>query len=723
MSSTGVLRDALPGTIALLAFALLALLVLYLAGRPLDTSDLWFHLKMGEVYASEGPWPASDPLLHTAHADAPVQHEWLFGVAVHGVETLVGHHGLRVLHVLALLGILGLVCSLARRESGSVGATCLAGSVFLVLAWWRLIQLRPDLASIPAAFLLYRLLLESEDPASGWRILGASVLLLVWANLHSLFAVGLLLLGAGTVGELVRVALARRLPGPTDAAEVGLGRARRLALALAAGLAASLLNPRGVQQHLTFITSSRETGIWAIEDEWSPFVPWAFDHYGAWVSPVAWLVTDLLLISFVAGAVLVSWRLLRSPSRAALRAADPVLLALAAASCVALLVSVRFLWMGVFPLLFLLRLGRSAVPAGRWTIRAAWALAAACVTLTVGYERAGGFRFIERSLPSQADAYLSSAYLASNVHETAARFLRDTGVEGNLFNAYTEGGFLGYWLAPKLRTFIDGRTEHYPPDVLRDYFAIVDRRGGRPGETLAGALDRREVDLFVGVGLPIVPRTGGTYTTTHLEGAAGWTLVFRAIDQAVYLRANERNRGNLDRVAAWYAREGVPFDRERGLDAAAVVRERPDWAIVHRMLPVDHAELVAALEDPDENREFRAQNRIGLFYALLGVYAQQLENDRRAAKERPSAKAPLRRLVYGYLRQSRAREALDAAERLVALGDQDARSTHFLGVARQAAGTRTLLGVQHFVDQLPLLTPREVAVAMGGRFENVRMQP
>lgn len=715
-------RRALPDAIALLAFAALTLLVLYLVGRPLDTSDLWFHLKMGEVYASEGPWPDSDPLLHTAHADAPVQHEWLFGVGVHAVESLAGHHGLRLLHVLAALGILGLVCSLARRESRSLSATCLTGSVFLVLAWWRLVQLRPDLASIPAAFLLYRLLLERDDPPSLARIVAACVLLAVWANLHSLFAVGLLLLGAGLAGELLRVALVRRLPRLAEAGPVGLDRARRLALALVAGLVATLLNPRGIEQHLTFVTSSRETGIWSIEDEWSPFLPWAFDHYGAWVSPLAWAVTDLLLIGFVAGAAWAVWRLLRRPSPQALRASDPVLLALAAASCVALLVSVRFLWMSVFPLLFLLRLGRTVLPEGRRTAQVAWLLAAACVALSMGYERVGGFRFMARGLPSQADAYLRTAYLASNVHETAVRFLHDTGVEGNLFNAYTEGGFLGYWLAPRLRTFIDGRTEHYPPDVLEDYFAIVDRRGGRPGETLTGALDRRGVDLFVGVGLPVVPRAG-TYTTTHLEGAPGWLLVFRAIDQAVYLRANERNRDNLDRIAAWYAREGVPFDRERGLDVAAVVRERPDWAIVHRMLPVDHAELVATLEDPDEERRFRARSRLGLFYALLGAYPEQGEMDREAAKLRPRAKAPLRRLVYGLLRQGRPREALAAAQRLEALADLDARSGRFVSVARQAAGAHTLVAIEPFVDQLPLLTPPEVAALMGNRFENLRMQP
>ena len=64
-------------------------LLLYLCGGTLDTSDLWWHLKMGEVYATQGPWPAGDPLLHTAHDHAPVQHEWLFGVALHAIDRIL----------------------------------------------------------------------------------------------------------------------------------------------------------------------------------------------------------------------------------------------------------------------------------------------------------------------------------------------------------------------------------------------------------------------------------------------------------------------------------------------------------------------------------------------------------------------------------------------------------------------------------------------------------
>ena len=66
--------------------------LLVMAAAPPRTTDLWFHLAAGRSYATEGLWPAGDPLLHTAHEDAPVQHEWLFGVLVHGVERLAASH-------------------------------------------------------------------------------------------------------------------------------------------------------------------------------------------------------------------------------------------------------------------------------------------------------------------------------------------------------------------------------------------------------------------------------------------------------------------------------------------------------------------------------------------------------------------------------------------------------------------------------------------------------
>ncbi len=76
-------RADIGSTIIAGSLVFLAGFTLYAAGGPLKTPDAWFHLKMGEVYVAEGLWPDADPLLHTAHADAPIQHEWLFGVVPH----------------------------------------------------------------------------------------------------------------------------------------------------------------------------------------------------------------------------------------------------------------------------------------------------------------------------------------------------------------------------------------------------------------------------------------------------------------------------------------------------------------------------------------------------------------------------------------------------------------------------------------------------------------
>jgi len=294
-------RRDLASAIAALACAATIALLIYLAARPLDTSDMWWHLKMGEVYLDQGLWPDADPLLHTAHADAPVQHEWLFGVALHAIAQVSGFYGLRVVHALAVLAIVCFGFALFRRRAdpgrGGLACACLALSLFVTLSWWRLFQLRPDLLSIAATLLLYALLLAAPEPPSRRRVAAAAALMLVWANAHSLFALGLALLVAALLGLLLQALLERwRCPVSRDVARAG-PRARRLGEALAFGILTSLLNPRGVDQHLTFLTSTSETGIWSVRDEWTHFDPLHFGHYAAGsVSYASWLAADALLL-------------------------------------------------------------------------------------------------------------------------------------------------------------------------------------------------------------------------------------------------------------------------------------------------------------------------------------------------------------------------------------------------------------------------------------------
>ncbi len=155
-----------PTIVSATALGMLALMLVLLAGAPLYTEDLWWHLKAGQMYFTEGPWPDSDWMLHTASDDAPIQHEWLFGVSVYALERLLGFHGLRVVHAAAVALTVWLALSMFRRSSEWPTAACLAACVFVVLAWRRLFQFRPDLVSIIATFAGYRLLLEGEEPPS-----------------------------------------------------------------------------------------------------------------------------------------------------------------------------------------------------------------------------------------------------------------------------------------------------------------------------------------------------------------------------------------------------------------------------------------------------------------------------------------------------------------------------------------------------------------------------
>ena len=73
--STLPATDRYPMIVTATALGLLALMVLLLAGAPIYTDDLWWHLKAGEMYATEGPWPEADWMLHTASDGAPIQYE------------------------------------------------------------------------------------------------------------------------------------------------------------------------------------------------------------------------------------------------------------------------------------------------------------------------------------------------------------------------------------------------------------------------------------------------------------------------------------------------------------------------------------------------------------------------------------------------------------------------------------------------------------------------
>lgn len=707
------------GAIALGAAVALAVLVVYLAGAPLHTDDLWFHLRMGEHFVTEGLRSGWDPILHTAREGDPVAHEWLFGAAVHGVDRLGGFAALRAVHAAAAAAIALLAASLLRREAGSRAALGAGLALFLATSWWRLVQLRPDLLTILLALVVFRLLLERGTVPSWRRVAVACALFALWANAHSAFVLGPLLVAAGVLGHLLRGGVLAFGAGDRAGARDEWAVARRLAAALGLGFLATLANPRGIEQHLTFF-AMRAASVLPASDDWLPFHPFRFVEHGGAGGVVEWILTDVVLALFAACALFAGLALLRRPSRASLEVAEPVRFGLGLAAVLAMLVAGRFVWLSLFAILFCLRVHRLA-GSGR-LLRARLlerVLAAGAVVVTLGFFTGARYaRFVDTD-PRVWLGHQLAPGKYSQLGE-GLRFLAETGVEGNLFNSYSAGAFLGYWLAPRVQAFIDGRNEAYPPEVFRDYSLVTLQRGARPGETFLDVLDRRHVDFFFGTGHPFGQTRGGLrpYTTSHVEGVPGWLPVFRSVGQSIHLRQVPRNRANLDRITAYYARERVPFDRERGFDVDAVIRERPGWAEAHQILPVGFAALREAAERGPARRRAAALEQMALYLTLAGAWEHEARVEAELLDRVPNAIPARRRRVHALLRLGRLDEALAEARELERRAPRDRESRRFVRAARQLARAGADDGARaaRVLAALPLVDRATAAALLTGHY-------
>ena len=670
-------REATPRFLIHVAALAVCGLLLASVGQPLFAEDSWWHLAMGEVYAAQGPWLDSDPALHTA-SGPPAPAAWLADLGLYAVERAVGFQGLRVAHVLTVAGILALAWFALRLASASPAYASLGTSLFALLSAYRAFQLRPHLFSLAAALLLVRLLLSDRRPPTWGRVAAAGGLVGLWANLHAGFVLGPLLLGAAIAGQ-VTASLLHRERWPHDRPRV-----TRLAVALAVTLLCSLANPAGIEPHLLYLTAGGATPeLGVILDEWAPVSLFQLPVLRLPPSPLNWAVVWALLLATPCAVLLASRRERTGPARAMQAGPDPALVGVAVASLVALLAAVRFLWLGIFPLLVIGQCVRTLAGSSARRHALGWAAGIAAVLLVPGFMRLGDWPMISRGV--QLYRY-AQPYPTSKHYAHAVWFLRDAALEGNLFNDYASGNFLSYWLTPRMRVFVNGSL-NVPNDVIAAHRAIL-MRGWESDEAFSDILDRYGIDVFFGTGEPVVsPPSRPTYsTTTHLENTPGWILVFRNLRSGVYLRDNARNRRNLERVVDYYAREHVPFDPIRGFETARVLREAPRWAVEHGLVPRNFAGMERASRSLNPALRSAAREQLATIAATLGLYRSSEAIDRGLLRARPPSLIAARRLVWSLLHQRRGAESLKAAEQLEAVAaPADALSLLLVDAAKRHA--------------------------------------
>lgn len=457
--------------------ALGSILVLWLstlAEGSIWDSDIWWHLRNAEYLFTQGSFPQVDLFSFTVPGHPWMNHEWLAEVPYLLAWRAGGLPGifLLFLSLLALntLGIYYLACEASGNPKAALVVTAFAELLMKVSFGPRTILFGYILLLI-LILLLRRYRTTGQAPL--WVI---PPLFCLWINTHGSWLLGMIIFGLiiasglavwaafyvraawhlylHDAGAGVWVALFRKvmkLDVDIPGFEAGLGegnwgrveaerwspaQVRRLFITLGASVVALFVNPFTYRLvYYPFDLMFRQKLNIAVVDEWA-----SVDFNDARGKVV------LILLAAVLAAALFSrvrWKLEE--------------LALAAFGLYAGLIHIRFLFLTAILLVPLLARMLDFLPPYRREVDKP-ALNAVIVGIVLSIVI---YRF-----PTRAEL---DEVMVKRFPVNALKFVEEKGLTGRFFNRYMWGGYM-IWFHPKMKTFIDSRTDIFEyAGILQDY--------------------------------------------------------------------------------------------------------------------------------------------------------------------------------------------------------------------------------------------------------------
>lgn len=495
---TGQSRAAAPslGRASLLRYSpAVVLLAALIADSNRHTDpDLWGHLRFGRDFIAAHRLLRHDTYSYSAPGHPWRDHEWLAEIVMALVYNAAGVVGLKLWKfACSALAVIFIVETEA--ETGAEPALQFFVTLIAALGLVLQSQFRPQMFSFVMLGGLLALLARDNyrRDAPLWL---AVPLLMLWANLHGGFFIGVAALavyaGVAAVCDV--------------AAGAGWARGLRLSALTAAAAGATLLNPYGVGMWETVAHALRNPYTRVAVTDWHPLL---YAIASQWHSAHSGVLLYLAVIGMVLALGVVF--------AAEPRGGDLPLVAVAAMMAAAALVSVRNLALAAIAtsgplarhLALLSRRQRGgAEPPARRPVNQ-WVVLALCAGLAVQ----GGL-FSSRLAPDQA-------YPVG-----ALAFMRAHNLGGNVLADFGWGEYVIWHAVPPDRVFIDGRYDTiYPLRVIRDYLEFY---FDRPG---AGAMLTAYPHDFVLIG----PRTPAARLMAR---RADWKLIYRDGGALLYARAN-----------------------------------------------------------------------------------------------------------------------------------------------------------------------------------------
>lgn len=493
--------------------------------------DLWWHLSTGKYIVETKTIPDKDPFsfvnkLEENKSINPTRERyilkkyWLAQVFFYKIYDAFGDKGIIILRSLLLFATIFFVFSWFKRNN--VSFYIIYPLVFLVFSQtMRFTGERPVLFTVVFTVLIFFILDDFKQRKS--KIIFALVpLMLLWANMHGGFILGIVFIGAFMAGETLNYFIFKK----------GLVSKKALMTLLIVGIiaiAVSAVNPNGFDAFLT-LTKQNKMFQAGVQEYFSPFT-----LYKSHLRPIDWEYIALVALF-------------------------PVILALRnkKIDIVHLFILCGLLYMSVTALRFIIYyvcIGTMIIGKDLHCLledyfkkvninKLKFESLAAVLIFISSLLFTFGFLDINRVTFAKA--------VTISVPKGAADFIESHDVQGNMFNDMGFGGYLIWRLYPKKQVFIDTRQLNYA--VMREFEMITlsmisldkNRREPPPGKKplWERILDHYDIDLII---IDTIDVFGGIKPLIFsLIKNDSWAPVYGDFISVVFVRNNQENQELID---------------------------------------------------------------------------------------------------------------------------------------------------------------------------------
>ena len=447
-----------------LIFIVTLLLIFIMAARTAIDSDMWWHLRAGEI-----SWTTMKPVLegvfsYTRSGQYWLNHSWLSEVVMFLLYKWGG-----------LLALSGMVAVLAVSSEAFVysqmeGPDLLKGFILILsclvvaLVW----SPRPEMFSLVlmavVGYLLY--LYKWKRRNYLWLL---PVIFILWANLHGGYALGLILIGMMIAGEVLN-----HMAGFENNEILLWKDVGWLIFWSGISVLALLINPNGVN---IWLAPFQTVGVNALQhyvQEWaSP------DFHDITQQPFLWLL--FLLVGSIGfsgqrldGTDLLTVICFAYMSLVARRNFGPFAIVAAPVISRHLGAALSEWWAkieipGSIASKIKLRLepGNNGINLSVFRWQKAINLGMVAFLALIGFSK-----LYIVNLPAITDPLIESAYPVQ-----AVQWLEVHHPQGNMLSEYNWGGYLA-WFARDYPVFVDGRTDLFGDDIINQWIQVVQANDG-----------------------------------------------------------------------------------------------------------------------------------------------------------------------------------------------------------------------------------------------------